>query len=116
MIRKLTDRDLSDLVGAILHGYHVEDARIKQGSFSDSDHYGIILGRNANGNYVTWQFHFDDEELSVYWGHYLADKDAALHDFNTRDLGIDTDNTLPNISEQPIELSAVAGEELKSCE
>jgi len=87
MIRKLTDLDLANLAGTTQQGYHVEGVRIKRGNFTDSDHYGILLGRNANGNYVTWHFHFDDEELSVYWGHYFSDdKDAALHDFNTRDL------------------------------
>jgi len=87
VIRKLTDTDLTNLAGTTVKGYHVEGVRIKTGPFTDSDHYGYILGRNECGNYVTWQFHYDDEELSVYWGHYFSkDKDAALHDFNTRDL------------------------------
>jgi len=87
MIRKLTDIDLTNLAGSTVKGYHVEGVRIQRGSFTDSDHYGFILGRNASGDYVTWQFHFDNEELSVYWGHYFSEnKDAALRDFNTRDL------------------------------
>ena len=87
-MRKLTDHDLTNLAGAALQGYHVEGVRIKRGTFTDSDHYGIILGRNANGNYVTWQFHLDEnEQPSVYWGHYFSkDKDAALRDFNNRDM------------------------------
>lgn len=87
MIRKLTDIDLTNLAGSTVKGYHIEGVRIQRGTFTDSDHYGFILGRNASGNYVTWQFHFDDEELSVYWGHYIgSDKEAAMRDFNTRDL------------------------------
>jgi hypothetical protein len=87
-MRKLTDHDLTNLAGATLQGYHVEGIRIKRGSFTDSDHYGIVLGRNANGNYVTWQFHLDEnEQPSVYWGHYFfEDRDAALRDFNNRDV------------------------------
>jgi len=87
-MRKLTDHDLTNLAGAALQGYHVEGVRIKRGTFTDSDHYGIILGRNAGGNYVTWQFHLDeDEKPSVYWGHYFAeDRNAALRDFDMRDL------------------------------
>jgi len=87
-MRKLTDHDLTNLAGATLEGYHVEGIRIKRGS--DSDHYGIILGRNSSGNYVTWQFHLDeDEKPSVHWGHYFAeDRDAALRDFDIRDLEV----------------------------
>ena len=86
MIRKLTDLDLTNLAGTTVKGYHVEGVRIKRGSFTDSDHYGILLGKNDSGNYFTWQFHYDDEELSVYWGHYTENREAALHDFHTRDL------------------------------
>ena len=86
MIRKLTDIDLTNLADSTQQGYHIEGVRIKLGDFTDSDHYGILMGRNSNGNYVTWQFHFDDGELSIYWGHYFSEKNAALHDFNTRDL------------------------------
>ena len=87
MIRKLTDTDLTNLAGTTVKGYHVEGVRIKTGPLTDSDHYGYLLGRNDCGNYVTWQFHYDDGELSVYWGHYFSEgKDVALHDFNTRDL------------------------------
>ena len=87
MIRKPTDTDLSNLIGTTQKGYYIEYARIKSGPFTDSDHYGYLLGRNDCGNYVTWQFHFDDGELSIYWGHYLSkDRNAALRDFNNRDL------------------------------
>ena len=86
-MRKLTDHDLTNLAGATLQGYHVEGVRIKRGTFADSDHYGIILGRNAGRNYVTWQFHLDeDEKPSVYWSHYFGEyQDAALRDFEIRD-------------------------------
>ena len=87
-MRQLTKHDLTNLAGATLKGYYVEGIRIKRGTFTDSDHYGIIQGRNANRNYVTWQFHLDEnEQPSVYWGNYFSkDKDAALRDFNNRDM------------------------------
>ena len=86
-MRKLTDHDMTNIAGTTIKGYHVEGVRIKRGPFTDSDHYGIILGRSSKGCYVTWQFHYDDnEEISVYWGHYLSgDREAALRDFNNRD-------------------------------
>ena len=65
-MRKLIERDLTAIIGTTISGYE--------------------LGRNPNGNYVTWQFHLDENENpSVYWGHYLTDnRDCAIHDFNTR--------------------------------
>ena len=48
-MRKLTEQDIANITGSTLHGYHVEAARIKQGPFIDSDHYGFILGKNSNG-------------------------------------------------------------------
>lgn len=85
-MRKLTNTDLANITGIPIEGYIVEAARIKKGSCSDSDHYGIILARNPGNEYVTWQFHFrDDESLSVYWGHYMTDHEAAIRDYNTRD-------------------------------
>lgn len=85
-MRRLTDRDIRGITGSTIKGYHVEAARIKDGPFTDSDHYGFILGRNAHGHYVTWQFHLlDDGSISVYWGHYhMEDRDAAVRDFNAR--------------------------------
>jgi len=56
MIRKLTEHDISAIIGTNVDGYTIENARIKGGRFTDSDHYGILLGKNAIGNYVTWQF------------------------------------------------------------
>lgn len=87
-MRKLTDTDLTNIAGTMLEGYHVEGVRIKRGPFTDSDHYGIILGRSACGNYVTWEFNLDaDERVNPYWGHYFMEKRAnALRDFHIRDL------------------------------
>lgn len=66
-MRKLNDRDLANIAGINLRRYHVEGVRVKRGSFTDSDHYGIILGKNPEGHYVTWQFHYDEnEQISVY--------------------------------------------------
>lgn len=87
-MRKLTEEDLSKIVGSMVKGYRVEAARIKQGPFIDSDHYGFILGQNSKGQYVTWEFHLtEDESVSVYWGHYIMDREEALRDFSTRSMG-----------------------------
>lgn len=87
-MRKLTDNDLANIAGSMVEGYHVEGVRIKRGSFTDSDHYGIILCKNAEGNYVTWEFNLDEgEKINPYWGHYFMEKQAnALRDFHIRDL------------------------------
>jgi hypothetical protein len=86
MIRKLTEKDIAEILGTAVKGYVIENARIKCGKFSDSDHYGIVLGKSASGKFVTWQFHYDDEELSVYWGHYhMENRDAAVRDFHARE-------------------------------
>lgn len=87
-MRKLTEEDLSKIVGSMVKGYRVEAARIKQGPFIDSDHYGFILGQNSKGQYVTWEFHLtEDESVSVYWGHYIMDREEALRDFDARSMG-----------------------------
>lgn len=85
-MRRLTKRDIGKIVGSEVKGYNIEAARIKSGPFIDSEHYGIALGKNAKGHYVTWDFHLlDDESISVYWGHYfMEDREAAIRDFNKR--------------------------------
>jgi len=90
-MRKLTDVDMENILGATVKGFHVEAVRVKRGSFTDSDHYGILLGKNADGHYITWQFHLDeDEEVNPYWGRYfLENRNAALRDYKSRDLDID---------------------------
>lgn len=91
-MRKLTDNDLANIVGTTVEGYHVENVRIKRGNCTDTDHYGIMLGRNKSGNYVTWQWHLlPDETVSVYWGHYfMENKQAAIRDFENRDMDCST--------------------------
>lgn len=91
-MRRLTDNDLANIAGTVINDYHVENVRGKRGSCTDSDHYGIVLGRNQQGHYVTWQFHLlEDETVSVYWGHYfMENQEAAIRDFNTRDLDLST--------------------------
>jgi hypothetical protein len=83
-MRKLTEQDITAIIGTSANGYIIERAKIKFGKFSDSDHYGYVLGRNEKGMYVTWQFHLINEEPSFYWGHYTEDGNTALRDFNTR--------------------------------
>lgn len=86
-MRKLTDQDLANIAGTTIQGYHVEGVRIKRGPFRDSHNYGIILGRNAENHYATWQFHLlDDDSVSVYWGHYfMENQEAAIRDYHSRD-------------------------------
>lgn len=84
-MRKLTEEDIAKLIGSTIQGYRVLSARIKRGPFIDSDHYGIVLGVNPKSQYVTWEFHLlDDESVSVYWGHYIQDREEALRDFKAR--------------------------------
>lgn len=88
-MRKLTDEDLSKIRGTTVKGYYIEAVKVKRGPFIDSDHYGIILGRNSKDQYVTWEFYLlEDGSVSVYWGHYMEDREAALRDYNAR--GTDT--------------------------
>ena len=54
-MRKLTGDDMANLAGITIGGYHIDGVRVKHGDCSDSDHYGIMLGRNERGHYVTWQ-------------------------------------------------------------
>lgn len=84
-MRRLTETDLVQIIGSTIQGYRVETAKIKQGSFIDSNHYGIILGRNTAGMYVTWEFHLlENDSVLVYWGHYIVDREEALRDYNAR--------------------------------
>ena len=86
-MRKLTEADMTSIIGMTIEGYHVEQVRVKRGSCTDSDHYGILLCRNDRDRYVTWQWHLDEnEEVTTYWGHYfMENRDAAVRDFNTRE-------------------------------
>ena len=85
-MRQLTERDIQNITGSTVAGYVVEAARVKNGPYCDSDHYGFLLARNACGHYVTWQFHLlDDDSVTAYWGHYFQeDRAAAVRDFDTR--------------------------------
>ncbi len=88
-MRKLTDDNLAQIVGSSIQGYHIEAAKIKNGPFADSDHYGVLLGKNSRDMYVTWEFHLrEDGSVSAYWGHYIQDREEALRDFKTR--GVET--------------------------
>ena len=83
-MRKLTEQDLTTLIGTVQSGYTIRRARVKEGTFSDSDHYGIVLAKSECGSWVTWQFHLDDEKPSIYWGHYLETEETALADYEAR--------------------------------
>ena len=86
-MRKLTDNDLTNIAGTVISGYHVEGVRIKRGAFTDADHYGVILGKNSSGHFVTWEFHLDeDDNISAHWGHYFENHNSAILDFHTRDV------------------------------
>lgn len=87
-MRRLTEQDINSMIGLYNEGYTIEQARVKGGKFSDSDHYGIALGISEKGNYVTWQFKLNDDNTSFdfYWGHYhMGNREAAIEDFNTRE-------------------------------
>ncbi len=92
-MRRLAESDMANIAGSTVEGYVVEAVRVKRGPFCDSDHYGIILGRNVEGHYVCWQFHLEeDDTVNAYWGHYfMENREAALRDYDTRDLNIDKD-------------------------
>ncbi|MCM1525038.1 MAG: DpnD/PcfM family protein [Ruminococcus sp.] len=81
-MKKITDGDLEKIIGSSVYGFRIEKARRKN---SDSDFYGIALGKNDRNVYVTWQFHFDGDEISAYWGHYTEKYETALRDFYSRD-------------------------------
>lgn len=83
-MRKLTEQDLANLIGTVNAGYTIKRARVKGGSYSDSDHYGIALAQNGAGMCVTWQFHLEDEKPSFYWGHFSENPEAALRDYEER--------------------------------
>lgn len=84
-MRRLVEDDLLRIIGSTMEGYRIEAAKIKSGPFVDSDNYGFLLGQNTAGKYVTWQFHLlDDDSVYAYWGHFIADREEALRDFNTR--------------------------------
>ena len=102
MMRKLTDNDLTNITKTTVQGYQVENVRIKRGDCADSDHYGIILGVNRLGNYVTWQFHLDnDEKVNPYWGHYfMQDHDSATHDYDIRDMDVELSKFKVTITEK----------------
>jgi len=86
-MRKITDTDLTNIAGSTVKGYQVVGVRVKRGTLSDSDNYGIILGCNQNDNYVTWEFTIDDDEkVNPYWGHYFEKRDDAMADYENRDL------------------------------
>ena len=84
-MRRLTDGDLADIRGQTIQGYRVVAAKIRQGAFVDSDHCGVMLGKNTREEYVTWEFYLkDDQSVSVYRGHYIADREEAIRDYNAR--------------------------------
>ena len=84
-MRRLTDGDLADIRGQTIQGYRVVAAKIRQGAFVDSDHCGVMLGKNTREEYVTWEFYLkDDESVSVYRGHYMTDREEAIRDYHAR--------------------------------
>lgn len=84
-MRKITNSDIEKIIGTSICGFYIENARIKDGDCCNSNNYGVLLGKNDRGVYVTWQFHFNGDEISVYWGHYTEKYEVALQDFYNRD-------------------------------
>jgi hypothetical protein len=90
MIRKLIEQDLTAIIGTVHCGYTILKARIKvNDNFTDSDHYGIILAKRDDDEFVVWQFHIDlyegVETTEIYWGKYTEWEKSALNDYETRD-------------------------------
>lgn len=84
-MRRLTEQDAANIIGSTIKGYRVQAAEVKNGPFIDSDHYGVILGKDAKDEYVIWEFHLkDNESLSFYWGHFINDRAEAIRDFRAR--------------------------------
>ncbi|MCM1062515.1 MAG: DpnD/PcfM family protein [Eubacterium sp.] len=94
-MQKITKSDLEKIIGTLICGFCIEKVRRKN---DNSDSYGIALGKNDRGVYVTWQFHFDDE-ISVYWGHYTSKHEVALRDFYCRDVDEKPDTYRVTITE-----------------
>ena len=87
-MRKLTEQDMFNIAGSTIQGFYVEYIKIKGSKFTENNQYGIILGKNIENCYVTWQFHINEnEEVIVYSERYFKeDKEAALQDFYNRDV------------------------------
>ena len=107
--RKLTADVLANIIGTAIQGYQVEKARTKQGPYFTSDRYGILLGCNSHGEYATWQFNYDEDgNITTYWGHYFGNRDAAVHDYETRDQSSQTfsairpDNKSDDTANEPL--------------
>ena len=85
-MRKLTDKDIADILGSKNNGYTVIKAKAKSNnSFTDSDNYGIVYGKNEKGMFVIWQFHLDEnDEPNYYWGFYTECEDSALENYDSR--------------------------------
>ena len=84
-MRRLTEQDISNITGTTIKGYRVVAAKVQRMPCADSDNYGIILGRNAQNQYVTWEFHLlEDDTVFVYWAHYIMEQEEALRDFRAR--------------------------------
>ena len=95
-MKNITDSDLENIIGSSICGFRIEKARRKN---SDSGCYGIVLGKNNRNVYVTWQFHFDDDEILTYWDHYTEKYKAALRDFYNRDMDKRADTYRVTITE-----------------
>jgi hypothetical protein len=85
-MRKLTDKDIANILGKNNGGYTVVKAKIKENKeFCDSDNYGIVFGENEKGLFVIWQFHLDEnEEPSYYWGYYTECENSAHENYDSR--------------------------------
>lgn len=75
-----------DMIDRVLNekcaGYEIIAARVKGGEFSDSDCYGVALGRMESVYgimFATWQWHIETEAepVNFYWGHYHMENEAA---------------------------------------
>jgi hypothetical protein len=80
-MKLLNEQDLADILGTNHEGYIVKMAR----AVRNEAYYGIVFAERDSGEYVTWQFHIDNENgVMFYWGHYAVNEEKALKDFEVR--------------------------------
>lgn len=83
---------LTAVIGStVSDDYTILEARAKEKKvYSDSDCYGIALGRFESKHgimWATWEFHKEENRpVSFYWGHYhMENEEAARRDFSMRE-------------------------------
>jgi len=78
-MRRITEKDLADIIGTVNAGYTIVRAKTKS-----DDRYGTIFGENGD-RYAVWEFNFRDGETpNIYWGFYTGNEKTALENYEAR--------------------------------